>query len=223
MLSERLLRRTTVSGLAAGLASLIPGRGNAGARGDRLHRVREDAEAVSLPPPETDGDSSVERAIANRRSRREFAATPITRRELSQLLWAAQGITEPESGHRAAPSAGALYPLEVSVIVGDPGVDGLDAGVYRYRPTPHELALRGRGNVQAELRAAAVDQGAVERAAIDVVICAVDERTTREYGKRGRLRYVPMEVGHAGQNLSLQAEALASRRSRSVRSTVAEC
>ncbi|MFC4247336.1 SagB/ThcOx family dehydrogenase [Natribaculum luteum] len=208
MTLRRLLRRTTVSGLAAGIVSLLLGRGNASARDDSPLQVREGIETVSLPPPETDGDVAVERAIANRRSRREYAATPITRRELSQLLWAVQGITDPESGYRAAPSAGARYPLEVYVVVGDPGVDGLDAGVYRYRPEPHDLALSARGNVQAELRAAAVGQEPVGRAAIDVVICAVDERTTREYGERGRLRYVPMEAGHVGENLYLQAEAL---------------
>ena len=165
-------------------------------------------ETVDLPAPETAGDVSVEAAIANRRSRREFGEAALSLRELGQLLWATQGITNQRFGFRSAPSAGALYPLEVFVAVGDPGVEGLDVGVYRYEPDGHYLSLVAPGDVQAELRAAAVDQGVVERAAIDVVITAVDERTTGKYGERGELRYVPMEAGHAGQNLYLQAESL---------------
>ena len=86
-------------------------------------------------------------------------------------------------------------------------MEGLDVGVYRYEPDGHHLTLVEPGDVQAELRAAAVDQDVVERAALDVVIAAVDERTTAKYGERGARRYVPMEAGHAGENLYLQAEA----------------
>ncbi|MFA9518655.1 SagB/ThcOx family dehydrogenase [Halopenitus sp. H-Gu1] len=170
---------------------------------------REQAvESVSLPTPSGESDVSVEEAIANRRSRREYDENALSRRELGQLLWAAQGVTERTTGYRAAPSAGALYPLEVYVVVGTPGVDDLGSGVYHYRPENHELARRKTGTVQSELRAAAVDQEFVEEAAIDIVVCAVDERTTGKYGERGRKRYVPMEAGHAGENLYLQAEAL---------------
>lgn len=117
-------------------------------------------------------------------------------------------MTDRPSGFRATPSAGALYPLEVYVVVGSPGVEGLESGVYRYRPDGHDLATVGTDDVQSDLRRAAVGQAAVGEAAIDVVLCAIDERTTQRYGDRGARRYVPMEAGHAGQNLSLQAEAL---------------
>jgi SagB-type dehydrogenase family enzyme len=166
------------------------------------------SEPLPLPAPDRTGDVSVEAALANRRSRREYDDRALTRRELGQLLWAAQGVTERVSGHRAAPSAGARYPLEVFVVVGTPGVEGLDRGVYRYRPARHELSLGQTGDVQSALRAAAVDQAFVEAAAVDIVVCAVDARTTARYGRRGERRYVPMEAGHAGQNLYLQAEAL---------------
>ena len=92
--------------------------------------------------------------------------------------------------------------------MGDPGVGDLDAGVYHYRPVTHELDLLERGDRRADLQAASIDQEAVGRAPVDVVVCAVDERTTRKYGERGEWRYVPMEAGHAGENLYLQAEAL---------------
>ena len=163
---------------------------------------------VSLPTPREQSDVSVEEAIADRRSRREYSGRALTRRELGQLLWATQGVTDRASGYRAAPSAGALFPLEVYVVVGSGGVTDLESGVYRYRPEGHELGRGHTGDVRSELRAAASDQEFVGAAPVDIVVCAVDERTTGKYGERGSERYVPMEAGHAGENLYLQAEAL---------------
>jgi len=168
----------------------------------------ESGEVVPLPTPHETGDVSVEEAITSRRSRREYGESALTRSELGQLLWAAQGVTEQTSGFRSAPSAGALYPLEMYVIVGTPGVKDLETGVYRYRPEKHEMVRGKSENVQSELRGAALDQEDIEEAPVDVVVCAVDERTTQKYGERGRKRYVPMEAGHAGENIYLQAEAL---------------
>lgn len=164
--------------------------------------------SVSLPTPREQSAVSVEEGIADRRSRRTYSDRALERRELGQLLWATQGVTDRARGFRAAPSAGALYPLEMYVVVGSQGVEGLQSGVYRYRPGRHELGRGRTGDVQPELRAAAIDQEAVEEAAVDIVLCAVDERTTGKYGERGRRRYVPMEAGHAGENLYLQAESL---------------
>lgn len=167
---------------------------------------------VGLPRSGTvEGDKRVSEAIADRRSRREFGDDPLTPAELGQLLWAAQGITErrPAAGdYRAAPSAGATYPLELFAVVGTSGVEGFEPGVYHYDPDRHELELVEPGDVQADLRRIAVDQAWVGAAAVDVVVTGVDERTTQRYGNRGRLRYVPMEAGHAGENIYLQAESL---------------
>ncbi|KTG13375.1 SagB/ThcOx family dehydrogenase [Haloferax profundi] len=163
---------------------------------------------VSLPEANKESDVSVERAIANRRSRRTYDERPLTVAELGQLLWAAQGVTERLTGHRAAPSAGALYPIELYVVVGTGSVTGLEDGVYRYRPKTHELVLGQTGDVRSELRAAALDQDPVETAPVDIVVCSVDERTTQKYGDRGARRYVPMEAGHVGENIYLQAESL---------------
>ncbi len=124
--------------------------------------------------------------------------------QVAQLLWAAQGITDP-TGLRTAPSAGALYPLEVGVVSGD--VDGLPTGIYRYRPKPHRLIQVMEGDKRGELCRASLDQLAVRKAAILLVFSAVYKRTTSKYGKRG-LRYVHIEVGHAVQNVCLQAVSL---------------
>lgn len=203
-------RRTTLALLVAGGLSLLVGRAVDAFgpfRSDGSDRWPAD-DTVSLPAPREQSDVSVEEAIASRRSRRTYGDRPLDRGELGQLCWATQGITDQTDDHRAAPSAGALYPLEVYVVVGSPGVEGLDPGVYRYRPEGHELGRGRTGDRRSELRAATLDQEFVDDAPIDIVVCAVDERTTRKYGERGRQRFVPMEAGHAGENLYLQAEAL---------------
>ncbi len=164
----------------------------------------EPAVRVPLVPPQHESDTSVEEAILNRRSVREYTGEALTLAEVSQLLWAAQGTTDPR-GFRTVPSAGALYPLEVYVVVGD--VDGLGPGVYRYVPDDHELVTMAAGDRRAELAEAAVDQEWVEEAAVDLVITSVPARTTAKYGERG-IRYVHMEAGHVGQNVYLQAETL---------------
>ncbi len=161
-------------------------------------------ETIELPAPRTESATSVEEAIANRRSIREYTGEPITLAELSQLLWAAQGVTGSE-GHRSAPSAGALYPLEVYVVAGN--VEQLPAGVYHYIPDGHRLTLLRQGDLRGELAEAAVGQEAASDAAADIVIAGVYERTDGKYGERG-VRYVQIETGHAAENIYLQAESL---------------
>ncbi|MFC2022600.1 SagB/ThcOx family dehydrogenase [Chloroflexota bacterium] len=161
---------------------------------------------LPLPRPNQEGRMSLEEAIAQRRSVRGFSAEPVTLTQLSQVLWAAQGTTD-SWGSRAAPSAGATYPLEVFVACGVGGVQGLDAGVYHYIPVNHKLVLEQEGDTKAELARAALDQEYVSEAPVDIVICADYPKTLKRYGSRGE-RYVHMEVGHAGQNICLEATAL---------------
>ncbi|MEF8775307.1 MAG: SagB/ThcOx family dehydrogenase [Haloarculaceae archaeon] len=210
MTIDRPTRRAIGTVIAVVLASLaldrLLGPFRVGTRDDEI--AWEAGDVVALPTPRDGDDVSVEGAIADRRSRREYADAPLELSELGQLCWAAQGITDQGTDARAAPSAGALYPLELYVVVGEPGVTGLKSGVYRYRPATHDLA-RGENDVsQSDLKEAAVDQDHVEDAPVDLVIAAVDTRTTGTYGQRGRSRYVPMEAGHASENVYLQAEAL---------------
>ena len=161
-------------------------------------------ETIKLPGPLQDSKTSIEKAILKRRSVRSFKASPLTLAEVSQLLWAAQGITSPR-GLRTAPSAGALYPLEIYIVAGK--VDDLPDGVYHYRPNQHELVRVIKGDKRTELCAAALGQTSVRNAAAVLVFAAVYERTTVKYGDRG-LRYVHIEIGHSAQNVFLQAVPL---------------
>ena len=159
---------------------------------------------LQLPQPRLKSAVSLEEALLKRRSVREYADLPLTLEEVSQLLWAAQGVTN-EWGGRTAPSAGALYPLEMYLAVGH--IQHLAPGVYKYRPERHELVQVKPDDVRGELAGAALGQAWIKEGAIDIIIAAVYERTTRKYGDRG-VRYVHMEAGHAAQNIYLQAAAL---------------
>lgn len=161
-------------------------------------------ELLQLPQPRIDGTVALEKALAERRSVRQYSNQPIALSDLSQLLWAAQGITG-HGGKRTAPSAGALYPLVLHVVAGK--VAGLAPGIYVYDPHEHRLTRTAEGDLRQELRRAALGQTPVRDAAAVLVISAVYERTTVKYGERG-VRYVHMEAGHAAQNVSLQAAAL---------------
>ncbi|MCK4368469.1 MAG: SagB/ThcOx family dehydrogenase [Dehalococcoidales bacterium] len=162
---------------------------------------------IQLPPPAQKGSLSLEEAIAGRRSARDFAPESISQSQLSQILWAAQGISNIRGRYRTVPSAGATYPLEVFVVCGRNGVEGIAEGIYRYQLDSHSLVLRRSGDVRLELAKAALDQESIYEAPVNIVICAVYSRTLLRYGERGE-RYVHMEVGHAGQNIYLQATAL---------------
>ena len=158
--------------------------------------------SLRLPEPRLDGPLSVEQALANRRSVRSFKNEPLSLAELSQLAWSAQGVSNPR-GYRTAPSAGALYPLETYTFAGR--IKGLEAGVYRYDPR-HSLEKIVAGDRRADLARAALNQRFIATAPVVFLFCAVFARITTTYGERG-VRYVFMEVGHAAQNLCLQAVA----------------
>ncbi len=168
---------------------------------------------ILLPMPKVRrGSMPIEVALAYRRSLRHYLPKPITLEQLSQLLWAADGINNPWTGFRTAPSAGATYPIDIYVVVGERSVEicpgkYLEPGSYLYDPHTHSLKLVRKGDLRKELARAALDQEWVEKAAVDIVLCAVFERTTKYYGERG-YRYVYMEAGHIGQNIYLEATAL---------------
>jgi SagB-type dehydrogenase family enzyme len=159
---------------------------------------------ITLPMPRTAGEHSLETLLRQRRSVRDYQDAPLSPAAIGQLLWAAQGITHP-TGLRTAPSAGALYPLELYVVAGN--VNDLAAGVYHYRVDRHGLERVLDGDRRKVLARAALGQAWIREAAAVVVFAAEYERTERKYGQRAG-RYVHMEVGHAAENLFLQAEAL---------------
>jgi SagB-type dehydrogenase family enzyme len=156
---------------------------------------------VQLPAPVTRGTVSLEEAIAKRRSQRIFKDRALTLEQISQLLWAGQGITGEAFGQklRAAPSAGALYPLELYAVSKD--------GVFHYLPERHVLEVQGDKDVRSELAQAAQDQVWIGKAPFIIVVCAVYARVRAKYVEHG-IRYVDMEAGHAAQNIQLQAVTL---------------
>lgn len=155
--------------------------------------------AMVLPSVAGEGAMTLDSALARRRSVRSFASRALTPHEIGRLLWAAQGVTNKSSNGRTAPSAGALYPLEVYAVLPD--------GVFRYAPERHALERVGSGDRRGALARAAWGQDAVRRAPIDIVVAGVTERTARKYGARAE-RYVLLEAGHAAQNVLLEAVAL---------------
>lgn len=149
----------------------------------RYHGRMQNLSGIKLPQPRLNSATSIESALRRRRSVREFLSKAVTRAQVSQLLWAAQGQTGNE-GLRTAPSAGALYPLELLVVAGAPGE--LPAGIYRYRPAPHDLVLVLQGDRRRPLAAAALGQEWVAQAPLTIAITAVYDRTARKYGPRAR-------------------------------------
>lgn len=163
------------------------------------------AEMIKLPQPKYDSNFSIEKTLLERRSIRNYKDEALTLAEVSQLLWAAQGITDKANGLRTAPSAGALYPLETYLVAGK--VTGLPTGLYKYKPRGHELEKIADGDKRVELSKAALGQSFVREAPVVIAISAVYERITGKYGQRG-VRYTDMEAGHVGENVALQAVAL---------------
>ena len=159
---------------------------------------------VPLPAPRRNGAVTLDSALRARRSVREFTSDALPIDDLGQLLWASQGGIRRGEG-RTVPSAGGLYPIEVYVAVGR--VRGLDPGVYHYDPREHALTLVRSGDQRRALAAAALRQDWMEQAPAIIAIAALYARTTVKYGERGR-RYVHIEVGHAAQNVYLEATAL---------------
>lgn len=159
---------------------------------------------VELPEPRYDSDISIEGSLLQRRSVRDYTSEPLTLHDVAQLLWAAQGTTSPK-GFRTAPSAGATYPLETYVVVGD--AENLPIGIYHYKSAEHKLVKVLDGDYRAQLTEAAQGQYCVKESAVSIIFTAIYERTTQRYGDRG-IKYVHMEVGHAAQNVYLQAVAL---------------
>lgn len=160
---------------------------------------QSDADVVRLPRPVDRGGMSVEEALQRRRSVREFTNEPLSAGELSQLLWALQGVTHPE-GLRTAPSAGALYPLEIYV--------ALPHGFYHYEPERHELRRITPDDRRRAIHRAALQQDSILQAPAVFVLTAVYDRLARKYGDARARRYTDMEAAHAAQNALLEAVAL---------------
>jgi SagB-type dehydrogenase family enzyme len=167
---------------------------------------QEASDVVTLPQPRTDGGISVEKALLERRSIRSFRNESLTLDEVSQLSWAAQGVTD-DKGHRTSPSAMATYPLEIYLLAGN--VTGLPAGVYHYSPLGHNLTLISKGNKIPEFfnssRGGREDWRRGSPAVF--IITGVFERTNKISGQ-DLSRFVYIEAGAAAENLLLQVVSL---------------
>lgn len=166
--------------------------------------------AIDLPEPQKKGVVPVEVALRQLPTEPAIHPVELNIAQVGQLLWACQGVSLKDSGwiypFRTAPSAGGLYPLETFAALA--GVAGVEPGAYRYNPYQHRLEPRAPGDVRPILAEQLREgEAAVLAAPLTVVLAGVFERTTVKYGDRG-IRYVYMEVGHAAQNLLLQASAL---------------
>lgn len=155
---------------------------------------------VKLPGPEISGRSHIEELIAKRRSVRRYKDKGFSESVIFRLLWAAQGISSCKEGLRTSPSAGALYPLEIHIVIGEG--NETESGVYRYLPEEHSLVREISGDMREKLSKAALFQPMIKIAPVSIVISAVYARITDKYGNRG-LRYTHMEAGHAAQNICL--------------------
>lgn len=164
---------------------------------------------MELPKPRTKGKTSLEEALKSRRTWRSFQARALSLEQLSQILWAAYGVTGSKDGYhlKTSPSAGALYPIDVYAVVGQGSVRGLKPAVYHFEPAGHGLAAVKQGDLRKGLADAALSQMWMAQAPAIMVVTGESARCTRKYGKRG-VMYTHIEAGHVGQNIFLQAEAL---------------
>jgi SagB-type dehydrogenase family enzyme len=159
----------------------------------------ESATTIKLPAPKYSSETSVEKALLERRSVRSYKAEPLTIPEIAQILWAAQGITEPKKGMRTAPSARGMYLIEVYLIAGN--VTSLPAGLYKYVPQGHELIKIAEGNVKDDLYKAA-GQAQIKNAPITLLIAGKSAEAS------SNPQWMYLEAGHVSQNVYLQAESL---------------
>ncbi len=200
-IGHRFHRRTslTPTGTLADAFSAKPPRPS-------QYKVYPQAKKIKLPQPKHRG-LYLEQAIAKRRSVRNYSAEPIDLAQLSQLLFAAQGVTGKAHGQnlRTAPSAGALYPFEIYIVVNN--VRDLPKGIYHYAVADHALELIKAGNFSSRIVKAGLDQDTLGKSAVTFILAAVFDRTRCKYGERG-FRYVYMEAGHISQNICLQTVSL---------------
>ena len=185
----------------------LPGGGLDWASKPETYKQYPGAPKIPLSPPQTEGGAPIWDVLQQRRSMRRFRDAPIEEAQLSQLLWAAQGITQIQRGfgYRTAPSAGALYPVETYVVIH--AVEDIEPGVYHYAVARHELDQLKTGDFRADIARAALDQGIAYRANAVFVWTAVFERSKWKYRQRC-YRYIYMDAGHVAQNVALAAVSL---------------
>jgi len=194
-MSKRFVLMMATAAVAAGIG--LYGWCGAGHAGESVGTTDSMlTEVIKLPEPATSGGAALNDALAKRRSIRSYEDAPITNEQLSQILWSAQGITEPKRGLRTAPSAMAAYPLDIYAVTAD--------GVFKYIPKDHSIQVLKKGDNRASLTGG--HQTWLANAALDIVIVSVPERMKR-FGDRGK-NWAAYEAGAVAQNALLEATAL---------------
>ncbi|OGN89252.1 MAG: hypothetical protein A2158_00125, partial [Chloroflexi bacterium RBG_13_46_14] len=201
-MNNRLLRKLILISFALALL-IVPGCGNSNDKA-AAELAPDISEVIKLPEPRYDSEVSLEESLLNRRSTRSYSDEPLTLQEVSQLLWAAQGITD-DAGHRTAPSAVALYPLSIYVVTGN--VPEIMDGVYIYKPEEHSIKRIIDGDIRKELAEAAMGQASIRQGAVSFIVTVDYGIVMSRFGDKGE-RFGTLEAGHAAQNLCLQATAL---------------
>ncbi len=168
---------------------------------------------IKLPHPRTRGDLSLEETLRLRRSRRNFQTSPLSRSEVSQILWAAYGPQDPEhvrhrtgKANRTCPSAGAIFPLKIYLVAGN--ISEIPPGLYHFLPDEYALELVHHKDLREDLYIMAYPREMIRVAPASLIYVAIEGKVLDRYGERGRQRYIPMDLGHSAQNVYLQAEAL---------------
>jgi SagB-type dehydrogenase family enzyme len=197
-MNGHILASITLLGFVGTLAFFTPPAGQAEDQPAKTEQTESEISMVTLPLPKLDGATSVEKALAERRSIRTYRDEPLTLAEVSQILWAAQGISDSTSGKRTAPSARAMYFLDVYLFAGN--VTGLAQGMYRYQPQDHLLATVMPGDAKTKLFEAA-GQAPIEKAPAALVIAGESDRSTNS-------SWMYLEAGHAAENVYLQGVSL---------------
>lgn len=172
-----------------------------------LYKRYPEAQKIKLPSFEPAQATSLDWTLKQRKSVRDFQARPISKDQLSYLLWASTGIQRIEDGYefRTAPSAGALYPIETYVVANN--VRKLEAGVYHYSVKAHQLEQLKQGEFRQQIARAALGQGMLVMAAAVFILSAIFERCKWKYGQRA-YRYIYLDAGHIAENLALAAVSL---------------
>ncbi|MCS7286458.1 MAG: SagB/ThcOx family dehydrogenase [Anaerolineae bacterium] len=165
------------------------------------------APTIPLPKPVPIGKMSVEEALEKRRSIRDYSREPLSLQELSLLLHLTDGITlwRYGIGFRTAPSAGALYPIEIYLVINR--VEGLKPGIYHYNVRAHTLELLKEGDFRQEMVNYCLGQEMPGTAAVTFILTAMFQRIRWKYRERA-YRYILLEGGHIGQNIYLGATAM---------------
>jgi protease I len=154
---------------------------------------------ITLPPPKLTGPASLEQVLAKRRSGREFSGKALDYEQIGQLAWAGQGITEPSTGRRTAPSAGEIYPITLYIATPE--------GFFAYNPEQHALEQFSSSDLRGKISAVAAQQKAIAAAPCDIIIAGAIKKLAPKFSNKSR-RFMMIEAGHVAQNILLQAVSL---------------